>query len=115
MEATMEKIPTGMLNPEAERYFGVILEQLNGKLDHLLEYVPVLDERLRQLEIRIERIEAHLDVLDGRVFVLEKSAIKIKEELEMIRKKLDRHIHAREYLILERRVTKIEKALAISH
>lgn len=108
----MEKIPTGMLSPEAERYFGTLLEQLNGKFDQLLEGFFTLEAAMKRLEVRIDRLEARMEFLETRMDYVEIQLEKIGKELKEIRVELKLCVRRDEFCALEKRVTKIEQALA---
>ncbi len=55
-----------------DRYFGVLLEDINGKLSLLLEGYRGLDARLEKLEERIGILEERIDRLEARLDNLEK-------------------------------------------
>lgn len=54
-----------------DRYFGVLLEDINGKLSLLLEGYRGLDARIGKLEERIDRLEIRMDNLEARLDNLE--------------------------------------------
>jgi predicted nuclease with TOPRIM domain len=56
--------------PEAaaarDRYFGAILEDLNGKFSLLLEGYGALDSRMARIEERMDKLERHMDNLEAK-------------------------------------------------
>ena len=109
----MQEFPPGMLRPEAERYFGVLLERLEGKFDHLLEYVPVMDEKVHRLEARMDQLEIYMENMTLTMIVLEKSISDLKGEIVAMRKELKQHLRIKEFVLLEKRVFAIEQAFVI--
>lgn len=93
------------MSPKAERYVGVILEHINGKLDHILEVMPLLDGRISRLETRMDLVEKRLDELEGRVDDLTTEIKEMRKELHVITSN-------KTLFTLEERVKKIEQALA---
>ena len=97
-----EKIPVGIMSPEAERYFGVLLERLEGKFDHMIEFLPVLDKDIAGLTVRMDRLESRMENLEVEM-------IAMKIEFKEIRKELKTCTQKGEFLRLEKRVTRIEQ------
>jgi hypothetical protein len=62
-----QKIPKGIMSEKAERYFGVILEDIKGKLDFLIEGFSSLDKKFTNLEARSDRTEERLDTIELRL------------------------------------------------
>lgn len=109
----MQEFPPGMLRPEAERYFGVLLERLEHKFDQFLEYVPVMDEKVQGLEVRMDQLEIYMENMTLTMIVLEKSISELKGEIVAMREELKQHLRVREFTVLERRVSAIEQALVV--
>jgi hypothetical protein len=49
-----------------DRYFGAILEELNGKFSLLLEGYSAVDARVGRVEERLGKIEVRLDRLEAK-------------------------------------------------
>ena len=112
MKNTMEHpIPAGIMGPEAERYFGVILEDISRKFDFLIEGFANLDIRIERLEARMDRLEIRMDSLEGNVLILEHTLQEVKIELQGMRSELKKKITSKEFFALEKRVTKLEVAI----
>jgi chromosome segregation ATPase len=112
MEIMVEPFPSGMLHPEAERYFGTLLERMEYKFDLLLEVVQPLSEQVSRLEERMDRLEARLDQIDIRLTVLERSVEGILMELKKIRVELKSTVSTKQFFPLKRRVAKLEQVVA---
>ncbi len=105
MNSMLEKIPDGILSPQAERYFGTLLEQLNDKYDHLIEGFSILDADMRRLEARMDRLEVRIEHLETRMDLVEIELKEIRTELKLC-------VRRDEFSALEKRVGEIEKVLA---
>lgn len=63
------KIPDDVV--ARDRYFGTILEELNGKFSLLLEGYSAMDARMGRIEEKLDRIEGRLDKVEERLDRLE--------------------------------------------
>jgi phosphate uptake regulator len=108
MNCMTENIPTGMMSPEAERYFGVILEDINGKFQTLLEGQASLDERMARLEVRMDRLELRMDELEAEMIAFK---VEMKKDLAEIRAELKLCARQEDLIALEKRVSNIEQVL----
>ncbi|MGC9599079.1 MAG: hypothetical protein ABSE18_01715 [Minisyncoccia bacterium] len=105
----MEKIPDGMLNSEAERYFSTLLEQLNGKFDHLLEIVFSLDSVVGGLKIRIERLEERVTMLETNAAWSEMQRKETERELNKIKGMVQFCVRRADFSALQQRVADIDQ------
>ncbi len=111
MEATMEKIPAGIMSAEAERYFGVLLERIEGKFDALMEGFSTLEVAIKRLEARVDRLEERMDRMEMHLVALNHKVKSIEEELVEIRAELKLCVRRDEFQVLEKRVTAIERVI----
>jgi chromosome segregation ATPase len=68
-----------------DRYFGVLLEDINGKLSLLLEGYRGLDTRIGKLEERIEILEEKIDRLEVRLDNIEERLDNLERKFEVFR------------------------------
>lgn len=67
IDIMIPKIPKGLMSEKAERYFGTILEHIDGKIDLILERLDFSDKKFEDLEPRMDRVEARLDKVELRL------------------------------------------------
>jgi hypothetical protein len=67
----LPKIPKGIMSEKAERYFGAILEDIQGKLALLIESFAFLDKRTTDLETRVDSTEGRLDDVELKLMDIE--------------------------------------------
>lgn len=85
-----------------ERGFGVILEDIDSKMDLMLEGQRALGKRIDDLEIKVNSLEIKMNQRFDEVF----------EELRLIRSELKEKVGRDEFLVLEKRVASLEKRMA---
>lgn len=84
---------------QAERHFGVILENIDSKLDLVVEGVEVLDKKVSQVDQKVDNLKSEMDYKFEVVF----------DELRLIRNELKEKVGRDEFIILEKRVAVLEK------
>jgi len=62
-------------------YNAVLIEDLNSKMQLVLECVQVMAERMEKLENRMEKLENRMDGLEGRVSTLEFAVRGLKDDM----------------------------------
>ena len=77
---------------------GVVLEDINSKMDVLVEGFTALESRLTKVERRVEKMSSDVTIL--------------KIEMGMIRYQLEEKPWRSDLHVLERRITKLERQLA---
>lgn len=105
----MEKIPDGVLSSEAERYFGTLLEQLNEKFDHLLEFVFSLNSVVDGIKIRMERLEERVTMLETRTDWSEIQRKEAEKELGKIKGMVQFCVRRDDFSMLRQRVADLEQ------
>lgn len=75
--------------------YTVVLEQVNWKLDAIIEGITALRERVDHIEQRLDRLEQKMDT--------------IELEVRMIRRELSQKVSLKQFQALERRVTALER------
>ncbi len=104
----------------AENQFGVILEDINGKIDLLSEGQKSFEQRLTKKveEVRDGLIEFKKDTASNFKFIsrhlskLDDELVLIKKELADIKKTLTHKAEIPRVVALEERVAKLERQLA---
>lgn len=87
---------------------GVVLEDLDAKLDLLLEGQSALAKRMGLLEVKVENLILRLNNLEKEMNYKFEAVF---DELHLIRNDLKEKVSRDEFIILERRVMMIEKKL----
>ncbi len=92
----------------SERKSGVALEDLDSKLDLLLEGQSGLARRMDLLEVKVENLILRLDNLEKEMnYKFEK----VFEELHLIRNNLKEKVSRDEFVALEKKVLMLERKL----
>lgn len=95
----MEKIPTGVLSSEAERYFGVLFEDISGKFSLLLEGFEGLDKKIdgvgtellefrEDMSFKIKTLTERIDALEAKVVNLEIGMGRVEQVMTWMLKEL---------------------------
>ena len=126
-----EKLITG------ERQFGVILEDIDSKLDLVVEGHKALDEKIdknhgefqefkkevdykfgvvfehfEQVDRRFEQVDRCFEQVDQRFEQVDQRLEGINDELRLIRNELKEKVGRDEFAVLEKKVSALEKRLA---
>lgn len=88
----------------AERGIGVMLEQMDSKLDLVLEGQDALSARIDALETRLADLQEEMNYKFEAVF----------EELYLIRNELKEKVGREEFIVLEKRIIALEKRVSAS-
>ncbi len=89
-----------------ERHFGVVLEDINSKLDLVVEGVGVLD---RKIDKNHEEFKEFRKEVNYKFEVVFEKFASVESELHIIRNDLKEKIGRDEFLFLEKRVTALER------
>lgn len=115
----MTPIPEGILRPEAERYFGVLLEEMNGKFDLIMEFLPAIDANVLALAKRVDAVEARLEALELEMVALRQDVRQVQGDIKIlkcevaeIKEKLGGYVNQAEFSALQKRVGEIERMVA---
>lgn len=85
---------------EESRYFGALLENMDSKIDVILEGHQVLDKKIDDLSNNVDKRFDEVDYKFETVF----------DELHLIRNDLKEKVGRDEFLVLEKRVAMLEKS-----
>lgn len=85
-----------------ERQFGVVLEKIDSKLDLVVDGHRALDKKIEDFRKGVDERFNEVDYKFEVVF----------DELRLIRNELKEKVGRDEFSLLEKRVVKLEKALA---
>ena len=107
----------------SERRFGVLLEDMNGKIDLVLEGHSVLDHKIINLDHKIDNVDGKIGNLDHKIDNVDKKLEDFRaevnykfdvvfEELHVIRNDLKEKVGRDEFQLLEKRVITLEKKFA---
>lgn len=81
------------------RYTNVLLENMDSKIDVLLEGHQVLDGKIERVDKKVDILKEDMDYKFETVF----------DELRLIRNELKEKVDRDEFLVLEKRVAALEK------
>lgn len=85
---------------QTERHFGVVLENIDSKLDLVVEGHQVLDKKIDKIDEKVENLKEEMSHKFEIVF----------DELHLIRNELKEKVGRDEFIFLEKRVLALEKA-----
>jgi len=91
--------------PVTERHFGVILENIDSKIDLVAEGQETLDKKIGDFR---KEVDERFDEVDYKFEI-------VCDELRLIRNELKEKIGRDEFLALEKRVILLEKKLSRGH
>ena len=106
-----------------DNQFGVILEDINGKFDVLVEGQKVLFEKVDKLETGqevlfekfdkvetgLDRVENKLDAVENRLGGVEDKLDGVESDVSEIKHKLCQKVDVEDFQKLEKRVVKLER------
>ncbi len=113
----------------SERHFGVILEDIDSKLDSLVEGNQSLDKKIYKVDEKIENfrgevnfkfkvvqetLDSHTQILDSHTQMIAKNTEDleiIKTDIEFIKNSLKKKVDIDEFSVLEKRVAFLERIL----
>lgn len=84
----------------SERHFGVVLEDIDSKLDLVVEGVGILDKKINRHYGEFQEFRKEIDYKFELVF----------DELHLIRNELKEKVGRDEFVLLEKRVMALEKS-----
>jgi len=82
-----------------ERHFGVILENIDSKLDLTVEGMGVLDKKIDKVDGKVDNLRKEMNYKFEVVF----------DELHLIRNELKEKVSRDEFMVLEKRVMALER------
>lgn len=85
---------------QTERHFGVVLENIDSKLDLVVEGHQILDKKIDKIDGKVENLKEEMNYKFGIVF----------DELHLIRNELKEKVGRDEFIFLEKRVLALERA-----
>ena len=103
-----ENNKTTKKNPNKERRFGVVLENIDAKLDLVVEGHQVLDKKIDKNHQELKDFRSEVNYKFGVVF---EKFDEVADELHLIHNELKEKVGRDEFIILEKRVAKIEKSM----
>ncbi len=86
--------------PATEKRFGVVLENIDFKLDLVVEGVGTLDKKIDEVDKKVDNLKTEMDYKFGIVL----------DELSLIRNELKEKVGRDEFSLLEKRVIALEKS-----
>ena len=113
--------------PSPERHFGVVLEDIDSKLDLLVEGYQGLNNKVEELDVKVDRLNSKVeeldikvDAVDRKVDVLDRKVENLRtemdykfeltfDELRLIRNELKEKVGRDEFALLEKRIVALEK------
>ncbi|MBN2198092.1 hypothetical protein JW698_02815 [Candidatus Wolfebacteria bacterium] len=104
-----------------ERHFGVVLENMDSKLDLVVEGQQALDKKIdknhqefkefrKETDYKFEVVFEKFDEVDKRFEQVDKRFDEVADELHIIRNELKEKVSRDEFLFLEKRVIALERA-----
>ena len=115
-----KKINKKQLSP-SERHFGVVLEDIDSKLDLLVEEHQGLNNKVEELDVKVDRLNSKVEELDIKVDVVDRKVENMRtemdykfeivfDELRLIRNELKEKVGRDEFALLEKRIVALEKS-----
>lgn len=100
--------------PLSERHFGVVLENIDSKLDLVVEGQGALDVKIDKVDEKLEdfrkEVNYKFDVVFEKFDEIDTQFSDVKDELHIIRNELKEKIGRDEFILLEKRVAALEKS-----
>ncbi|MEK7146815.1 MAG: hypothetical protein AAB772_01005 [Patescibacteria group bacterium] len=112
----------------AERGFGVILEDIDSKLDLVVEGHQVLDKKIDGVDAKVDNLQKEMNYkfdvvfekfgeidqrfeqVDQRFEQIDQQFSEVKDELHLIRNDLKEKVSRDEFVLLEKRVAILERS-----
>jgi len=99
--------------PLSERHFGVILEDIDSKLDLVVEGQGALDVKIDKVDEKLEdfkkEVNYKFDIVFERFDEVDQRFDEVTDELHVIRNELKEKVGRDEFVLLEKRVAALEK------
>ena len=106
--------------PLSERHFGVILEDIDSKLDLVVEGQGALDVKIDKVDEKLEDFKKEVnykfdivfekfDEVDQKFDEVDQRFDEVTDELHVIRNELKEKVGRDEFVLLEKRVAALEK------
>ena len=113
--------------PLSERHFGVILEDIDSKLDLVVEGQGALDVKIDKVDEKLEdfkkevnykfdivfekfdEVDQRFDEVDQKFDEVDQRFDEVTDELHVIRNELKEKVGRDEFVLLEKRVAALEK------
>ncbi len=109
----MKQKKTNKKPVQAEHHFGVILENIDSKLDLLVEGHQGLDKRIEKLDEKVDGIDEKLEdfrkEVSKRFNEVDYKFEIVFDELHFIRNDLKEKVSRDEFVLLEKRVAVLER------
>ena len=94
---------------------GVVLENIDSKLDFIVEGQQVLDKKIDKVDEKVDELRGEMNYKFGVVFEkfdeVDQKFDEVTGELRVIRNELKEKVGRDEFVILEKRVMNLEKRL----
>ncbi|PIU99384.1 hypothetical protein COS59_00020 [Candidatus Wolfebacteria bacterium CG03_land_8_20_14_0_80_36_15] len=98
-----------------ERHFGVILEDIDSKMDLVLEGHQALDvkfsKKIEDVSKKIKDVDGKIDIHTEMIGSMAADVEIIKTDIELIKNSLKKKIDIEEFAVLEKRVLLLERKL----
>lgn len=129
------KAKKGEINNTPERHFGVVLENIDSKLDLVVEGHQALDkkidsnhqefqefrkevdykfevvfEKFDEVDKRFEQVDRRFEQIDRRFEQIDRRFDEVAGEIRIVRHELKEKIGRDEFILLEKRVAILEKS-----
>ena len=85
---------------QIERHFGVVLEDIDSKLDLVVEGHRVFDKKIDKVDEKVDNLKNEMNYKFEIVF----------DELHLVRNDLKEKVGRDEFILLEKRVMALEKS-----
>lgn len=98
-----------------ERHFGVVLEDIDSKMDLVLEGHQALDikfsKKIDKVDEKLEDIGEKIDIHTEMIGSMATDIEIIKSDVEFIKNSLKKKVDIDEFVVLEKRVALLERKL----
>ncbi|MEK7574491.1 MAG: hypothetical protein AAB514_03110 [Patescibacteria group bacterium] len=112
----MKKEKTKKDSKSEERRTGVVLENIDSKLDFIVEGQQVLDKKIDKVDEKVDELRGEMNYKFGVVFEkfdeVDQKFDEVTGELRVIRNELKEKVGRDEFVILEKRVMNLEKKIS---
>ena len=98
----------------SERHFGVILEDIDSKLDLVVEGLETVDKKIedfrKEVDERFNKVDYKFKIVFEKFDKIDIQFSDVKDELHIIRNELKEKVGRDEFVLLEKRVMALEKS-----
>ncbi len=99
---------------QTERQFGVLLEDIDSKIDLLVEGHQATDKKIedfrKDVDKRFEETDYKLNIHTEMIGSMKMDTEIIKQDIEFIKHGLKKKVDVDEFIVLEKRVAALEKS-----